>query len=160
MAEDNRRLPPNVSPTHGGGVRPVRPSGTADTGASNNASSPAADAKSDSDLPPVPDHGPDSPTLAEAYGQASARTPVPPRLFGEQPMLQSGTVLAGRYEILEMLGEGGMGAVYKARDRELTRTVALKVIRPDLVRDPAIVERFKQELRLSHQVTHKNANST
>ena len=71
-------------------------------------------------------------------------------------MLQSGTVLAGRYEILEMLGEGGMGAVYKARDRELTRTVALKVIRPDLVRNPAIVERFKQELRLSHQVTHKN----
>jgi serine/threonine protein kinase len=71
-------------------------------------------------------------------------------------MLQSGTVLAGRYEILEMLGEGGMGAVYKARDRELTRTVALKVISPDLVRNPAIVERFKQELRLSHQVTHKN----
>jgi eukaryotic-like serine/threonine-protein kinase len=71
-------------------------------------------------------------------------------------MLQSGTVLARRYEILEMLGEGGMGAVYKARDRELTRTVALKVIRPDLVRNPAIVERFKQELRLSHQVTHKN----
>ncbi len=71
-------------------------------------------------------------------------------------MLQSGTVLAGRYEIMEMLGEGGMGAVYKARDRELTRTVALKVIRPDLVRNPAMVERFKQELRLSHQVTHKN----
>ena len=71
-------------------------------------------------------------------------------------MVQSGTVLAGRYEILEMLGEGGMGAVYKARDRELTRSVALKVIRPDLVRNPAIVERFKQELRLSHQVTHKN----
>ncbi len=156
MAEDNRRLPPNDSPTHGGGVRPVHPSGTADAGASNNASSPAADAKPESDLPTVPDQSPDSPTLAEAYGQASARTPVPPRLFGEQPMLQSGTVLAGRYEILEILGEGGMGAVYKARDRELTRTVALKVIRPDLVRNPAIVERFKQELRLSHQVTHKN----
>jgi len=156
MAEDNRRLPPNDSRTHGGVARPVRPSGTADAGASNNASSPAADAKSYSDLPTVPDHGPDSPTLAEENGPASARTPVPPRLFGEQPMLQSGTVLAGRYEILEMLGEGGMGAVYKARDRELTRTVALKVIRPDLVRNPAIIERFKQELRLSHQVTHKN----
>jgi serine/threonine protein kinase/tetratricopeptide (TPR) repeat protein len=67
-----------------------------------------------------------------------------------------GTVLAQRYEILDVLGEGGMGAVYKANDRELKRTVALKVIRPELARNPAIVERFKQELRLSHQVTHKN----
>ena len=71
-------------------------------------------------------------------------------------MLPPGTVLAQRYEIEHVLGEGGMGAVYKARDRELDRTVALKVIRPELARVPAIVERFKQELRLSHQVTHKN----
>jgi tetratricopeptide (TPR) repeat protein len=49
-----------------------------------------------------------------------------------------------------------MGAVYKARDRELGRDIALKVIRPELARNPAIVERFKQELRLSHQVTHRN----
>jgi serine/threonine protein kinase len=70
--------------------------------------------------------------------------------------LAPGTVIAQRYQILDVLGEGGMGAVYKANDRELKRTVALKVIRPDLARNPAIVERFKQELRLSHQVTHKN----
>ena len=166
MAEDNRRLrPPDDLPNYVGGAPAVGspgsgssdlPSPAADAAASSSVPPSAADAKPDSDLPTVPDHGPDSPTLAEAYGHASARTPVSPRLFGEQPMLQSGMVLAGRYEILEMLGEGGMGAVYKARDRELTRTVALKVIRPDLVRNPAIVERFKQELRLSHQVTHKN----
>jgi serine/threonine protein kinase/tetratricopeptide (TPR) repeat protein len=65
-------------------------------------------------------------------------------------------VIAQRYQILDVLGEGGMGAVYKAKDRELNRMVALKVIRPELARNPAIVERFKQELRLSHQVTHKN----
>jgi serine/threonine protein kinase/tetratricopeptide (TPR) repeat protein len=75
---------------------------------------------------------------------------------GDQPILQSGTVLAARYEILEILGEGGMGAVYKARDQELHRDVALKVIRPELARNAAIVDRFKQELRLSHQVTHRN----
>ena len=70
--------------------------------------------------------------------------------------LEPNTVLAQRYEILELLGRGGMGAVYKAADRELDRLVALKVIRTDLARNPAIVDRFKQELRLSHRVTHKN----
>src|SRR5580658_6749899 len=70
--------------------------------------------------------------------------------------IEPGTVLAARYEILDVLGSGGMGSVYKARDLELDRLVALKVIRPELARNPAIVDRFKQELRLSHLVTHKN----
>ena len=70
--------------------------------------------------------------------------------------LQPGTVLGNRYEIIQALGEGGMGAVYKARDRELDRLVALKVIRPDLARNPAIIQRFKQELILARQVTHRN----
>ncbi len=72
------------------------------------------------------------------------------------PLLQTGEVLAARYEILQLLGEGGMGAVYKARDRELDRFVALKLIRPELAANPSIVARFKQELLLSQQVTHKN----
>jgi len=57
---------------------------------------------------------------------------------------------------LGLLGEGGMGAVYKARDREVDREVALKVIRPELTGHPDIVRRFKQELILARQVTHKN----
>jgi tetratricopeptide (TPR) repeat protein/predicted Ser/Thr protein kinase len=72
------------------------------------------------------------------------------------PVLQTGDVLGGRYEILQMLGEGGMGAVYKALDRELDRPVALKLIRPELAANPSILARFKQELLLAHQVTHKN----
>ena len=89
-------------------------------------------------------------------------SPAPPsgprnaRLQVAAPMLQSGDVLGGRYEILQMLGEGGMGAVYKARDRELDRFVALKLIRPELAANPSILARFKQELLLSREVTHRN----
>jgi eukaryotic-like serine/threonine-protein kinase len=89
------------------------------------------------------------------------RTPPPVArsasgLFVSAAVLNPGEVLGARYEILQLLGEGGMGAVYKAKDRELDRFVALKVIRRDLASNAAIVARFKQELLLSHQVTHKN----
>ncbi len=96
-----------------------------------------------------------------ATGSSSRRTPAPPasRISGSYAsaaVLQIGDVLAGRYEILQLLGEGGMGAVYKAGDRELDRFVALKVIRPELASNPSILARFKQELLLAHQVTHRN----
>jgi eukaryotic-like serine/threonine-protein kinase len=73
-----------------------------------------------------------------------------------QHVLTAGHLLANRYEVLSLLGEGGMGAVYKARDVELGRVVALKVIRPDLARNRAVLDRFKQELILATQVTHRN----
>jgi len=75
---------------------------------------------------------------------------------GGQPILEVGSVVAHRYEIVALLGEGGMGAVYKAKDLELNRTIALKTIRHELGGNLAIVERFKQELILSTQVTHRN----
>jgi tetratricopeptide (TPR) repeat protein/predicted Ser/Thr protein kinase len=70
--------------------------------------------------------------------------------------LGPGVLLGGRYEIIQSLGKGGMGAVYLARDREVDRAVALKVIRPELAGDPAILRRFRQELVLARQVTHPN----
>ncbi len=70
--------------------------------------------------------------------------------------LHPGVVFGGRYEILGILGQGGMGAVYKARDRELDRLIALKVIRPELATDASILQRFKQELILARNITHKN----
>ena len=96
----------------------------------------------------------------KAAGSSSRRTPPPSsRISGSYAsaaVLQTGDVLGGRYEILQLLGEGGMGAVYKAADRELDRFVALKVIRPELASNPSILARFKQELLLAHQVTHRN----
>jgi serine/threonine protein kinase/tetratricopeptide (TPR) repeat protein len=70
--------------------------------------------------------------------------------------LNPGTVLGARYEIIRLLGQGGMGAVYQAHDRELERQVALKVIRGEMASNPEILKRFKQELILARQITHKN----
>lgn len=87
------------------------------------------------------------------------RSPQPAaakEVFSHLTVLEAGTLLSNRYEVLELLGEGGMGAVYKVADREFDRIVALKVIRPELAANSEILARFKQELVLSHQVTHRN----
>ena len=70
--------------------------------------------------------------------------------------LSPGAVIGNRYEIIRLLGQGGMGAVYQAHDRELDRQVAIKVIRGDMTANPEILKRFKQELILARQITHKN----
>jgi len=97
-------------------------------------------------------------TVAAVGGGATGWSVPLQKLDARDPSapLQPGSVLGERYEILKRLGEGGMGAVYKARDRELDLFVALKVIRPELASHPDILRRFKQELILARQVTHKN----
>ncbi|GAB49477.1 Stk1 family PASTA domain-containing Ser/Thr kinase [Mobilicoccus pelagius] len=65
-----------------------------------------------------------------------------------------GRTVDGRYTVLAHLADGGMGRVYAALDERLDRQVALKVMRPDLARDPAFVDRFRREARAAARLSH------
>jgi TolB-like protein len=67
-----------------------------------------------------------------------------------------GTEFAGRYRILDELGRGGMGRVYKVLDREISEAVALKVLVPAFSADEKMIERFRNELKLARRISHKN----
>lgn len=104
-------------------------------------------------------HTPESTPLPPAARPADAREwSAPERRAQSDPYLPlaPGSALGERYEILQLIGEGGIGAVYKAKDRELDRLVAIKVIRPELASVHDVLHRFKQELILVRQVTHRN----
>jgi len=70
--------------------------------------------------------------------------------------LTRGTVFASRYEIIEELGTGGMGRVYRVHDIQLNEEVALKLIKPEIAAEKRVVERFRNELRTARKITHKN----
>jgi tetratricopeptide (TPR) repeat protein len=71
-------------------------------------------------------------------------------------VLPEGLEIGHRYEVIRLLGVGGMGSVYKVHDRGLDRDVALKLIRSDIADNPPTLARFKREIQLSSTVTHKN----
>ena len=73
----------------------------------------------------------------------------------EEGRFPAGTVLAGRYRILGLLGTGGMGEVYKAFDLILNQTVALKFLNPAHISEAALI-RFRNEVRIARQVSHPN----
>jgi serine/threonine protein kinase/Tfp pilus assembly protein PilF len=72
------------------------------------------------------------------------------------PKLSLGTVFANRYEILEELGQGGMGEVYRVRDEKLDEEMALKVLKPEIAAYKGTIERFKTELKLARKIAHRN----
>ena len=82
-------------------------------------------------------------TSDAAVAELDAGTLLPGALFGD------------RYTIIRVVGRGGMGTVYKARDRELAEDIAIKLLRADaLSGDPTMVERFKSEIRLARRISH------
>ena len=68
--------------------------------------------------------------------------------------------LKDRFELLSELGQGGMGVVYKARDRETGGLIALKMLKPEIASDATLLARFKDELLLARKITHKNVCRT
>jgi serine/threonine-protein kinase len=78
----------------------------------------------------------------------------------EPPELGPRWVVAGRYEILGLLGSGGMGTVYRARDRELDEVVALKMLKKQIAATEGILDRFRREVKLARRVTHGNVART
>src|SRR5512143_842576 len=70
--------------------------------------------------------------------------------------LPTGTVFGGRYQIIELLGRGGMGRVYRALDLKANEEVAIKLIRPDIAEDKRTLERFVNEIKLAHMISHRN----
>jgi serine/threonine-protein kinase len=76
------------------------------------------------------------------------------------PAVELGTVLAGRYEVLAILGAGAMGTVLRVHDRELDESLALKVLHADVARAPQALDRFRQEVKLARRVTHRNVART
>ncbi len=70
--------------------------------------------------------------------------------------LTTGSTFAGRYQIIEELGKGGMGKVYKAQDTDLKEKVAIKLLKPEIAADKKTIERFRNELKFARKIRHKN----
>jgi serine/threonine protein kinase/tetratricopeptide (TPR) repeat protein len=85
--------------------------------------------------------------------KASAHTET---LEAPKEELTTGATFAGRYQIIEELGKGGMGKVYKVLDKEVKAKIALKLIKPEIASDKKTIERFRNELKTARDISHKN----
>jgi len=88
----------------------------------------------------------------------SEKVSPPPAETLRMPLkeLATGTLFARRYEVIEELGKGGMGRVYKVFDKKIKEKVALKLLRPEISLDEETVERFSNELKYARRIIHKN----
>ena len=91
-------------------------------------------------LPPPQDH---PPVVTETF-----QTPI--------RELTTGSSFAGRYQVIEELGHGGMGRVYKVQDTGIKEKIALKLLRPEITLDKETIERFSNELKLARRISHRN----
>jgi tetratricopeptide (TPR) repeat protein len=115
-------------------------------------------------MPPSEPAAPSEPASASQLAPssqpgASPQAPAKPSLVTEtletaHEELTLGSLFAGRYQIIEELGHGGMGRVYRALDKKLNEEVALKLVRPEIAADRSTLERFHNELKLARRISH------
>jgi CheY-like chemotaxis protein len=102
--------------------------------------------------------------LRDDVSRATSEYASTPGRHADDPnrdLLRAGNVLAGRYEIVEVIGSGGMGVVYRARDRELGEEVAVKMVRRELLSgSEQVIDAFKSEIRLARRISHRNVVRT
>ena len=106
----------------------------------------------------------DNPDTLKFCGECGTQLPLPqdnPPVMTETlqtPVheLTTGSTFAGRYQVIEELGHGGMGRVYKVFDTKIKEKVALKLIKPEVASDKETIERFSNEIRLARRIRHKN----
>ena len=79
-----------------------------------------------------------------------------PDLVSSHIQITRGALFAQRYEVIEELGRGGMGRVYRVLDRKVDEEVSLKIIRPEVTGDKQTIERFRHELKLARKISHRN----
>lgn len=100
-------------------------------------------------------------TRTQMLNAGAAATVKLPTGMENMTVLQPGQTFGNRYEIKSVLGVGGMGMVYKANDRELGETLAIKTLKPDMVAaDSNALERFKSEIKLARRIAHRNVVRT
>jgi tetratricopeptide (TPR) repeat protein/TolB-like protein/predicted Ser/Thr protein kinase len=106
----------------------------------------------------------DNPSDSKFCKECATALPHPPPSYGSPTMtietpceeLTTGTLFASRYQIVEELGGGGMGKVYRALDTKVGEEIAIKLIKPEIAADKATVERFKNELKIARKIVHKS----
>jgi tetratricopeptide (TPR) repeat protein/tRNA A-37 threonylcarbamoyl transferase component Bud32 len=104
----------------------------------------------------------DNPDTQRFCGDCGTQLPSPEKIAVTETIeapkeeLTTGSNFAGRYQIVEKIGKGGMGKVYKAQDKKIKETVALKLIKPEIASDKKTIERFGNEMKFARKVAHRN----
>jgi serine/threonine protein kinase/Tfp pilus assembly protein PilF len=92
----------------------------------------------------------------QLFAQDKKPAPVTETLIVPREELDTGVIFADRYQIIQELGRGGMGRVYRVFDKKIKEEVALKLLKPEITSDEKTIERFSNELKFARKIVHKN----